>query len=321
MKYVFLDDPYDIGHVLMRDLENHKDCFVMYRDWLSKNRFLNRLLGQRVYKWLKKLSLSRLWYRMVFRRCCGPDTRVITMSIYWYDTEMVDYLKTMYPKAKLVFLLRDTVLSKTKEEEGFSIDWLKKKFDLILSYDKIHDVPVYGLTYAPVFMSKIDEIANEPTQCKYDIALIASAKDRLKTIHGLYHHLTKNGVKSFFYVSHSEKPDQLLDSHIIYGEHNMKRMAFLKKEMESNCILEVLKGDAYSNTLRFWEAIMYNRKLYTNWKGVVDSPYYDPRYIRVFNEYEDLDISFIKERIKVEYNYGGELSPIKMLDILKKEWG
>ena len=320
MKYVFLDDNYDTGHILMRDLESDRDCLVMYRNRLRRNRFLNRLLGTRIQNWLRKLSLSWLWYRMVFRLGCGSDTKVITMTIYWYDMEMVDFLKKTYPKAKLVFLLRDTVQSKTEEVEGFSIDWLKKKFDLILSYDHLHDVPVYGLTYAPVFMSKIDEIVREQTTCIYDIVLMAVAKDRIQKIHELYHHMMEKGVKPFFFVSHANPSDQLEGSGIIYAEFNMKRLDFLKKEMESNCILEVLKGDAHSNTLRFWEAVMYNKKLYTNWKGVIDSPYYDPKYIKVFDKPEEIDISFIKERIKVDYNYGGELSPIKLLEIYNKKW-
>lgn len=320
MKYVFLDDKYDTGHILMRDLEDDKECRVIYRDRLRKNRFLNRLLGPRTQHALRKMSLGWLWYRLVLCRACGSDTRVITMTIYWYDTEMVDFLKKAYPKAKLVFLLRDTVQSKIEEIEGFSIEWLKQKFDLILSYDQIHDVPVYGLTYAPVFMSKIEEIAHEQTACTYDIALMAVAKDRLQTIHKLYHHLVGKGVKAFFFVSHADPSDQLKDSGIVYAAYNMKRLDYLKKEMASNCILEVLKGDAHSNTLRFWEAVMYNKKLYTNWKGVLDSPYYDPRYIKVFDQPEDMDISFIQERIQVDYHYGGELSPLNLLAIFHQNW-
>ena len=320
MKYVFLDDRYDTGHILMRDLENHRDCLVIYRDRLRGNRFLNRLLGPRVQNGLRQVFLSQLWYRWVLRHRCGPDTLVITMTIYWYDMEMVDYLKKTCPKAKLVFLLRDTVQSKIEEVEGFSIDLLKKKFDLILSYDHIHDVPVYGLTYAPVFMSKIDEMVREQTACSHDIILMAVAKDRIQTIHALYHHLKEKGVKAFFFVSHANPSDQLVDSGIVYAAYNMKRLDYLKKEMASNCILEVLKGDAHSNTLRFWEAVMYNKKLYTNWKGVLDSPYYDPRYIKVFDKPEEMDIAFIKERIEVDYHYGGELSPVKLLDIFNQKW-
>lgn len=44
MKYVFLDDNYGIAKILMRDLELHPDCFVIYKDRIHDNRFLSYLL-------------------------------------------------------------------------------------------------------------------------------------------------------------------------------------------------------------------------------------------------------------------------------------
>lgn len=76
---------------------------------------------------------------------------------------------------------------------------------------------------------------------------------------------------------------------------------------------------ASSNTLRFWEAVIYNKKLYTNWAGAVNSPYYDSRFMRVFNNPDEIDYDFIKERIWVNYNYQGELSPVKYLEILTRK--
>jgi hypothetical protein len=178
-------------------------------------------------------------------------------------------------------------------------------------------VPEYGLTYAPVFMSKIEEFSS-PLQSKYDIVWIADAKDRMKIINSLYQRFTANGLKTFFYIFRAKKSDKLPDSNIIYANHYIGRMDMLRKQLESNCILEVLKGDANSNTLRFWEAVIYNKKLCTNWAGVVDSPYYDSRYIQVFDNPEDLDLDFIRERIDVNYNYQGELSPVKLLDVFNQ---
>ena len=44
MKYVFLDDNYGIAKILMRDLELHPDCFVIYKDRIHDNRFLSYIL-------------------------------------------------------------------------------------------------------------------------------------------------------------------------------------------------------------------------------------------------------------------------------------
>lgn len=320
MKYVFLDDNYGIAQILMRDLELHPDCVVIYKDRIRDNRFLSYillvLLSARIRKWIN-IPFKRLWFEMLFRIHIDNDTKVIAMTAGWYHSEFINYVKSTYPHAKLVLLLRDTVRSKTAFNKEFKIEEAKQKFNLILSYDKVHDVPVYGLTYAPVFMSKIEAFSS-PLHCKYDISFIAEAKDRMDIVNCLYKRFTANGLNSFFYIFHTKRSDKLPGSNIIYANRYLGRTEMLQKELESNCILEVLKGDAHSNTLRFWEAVMYNKKLYTNWAGAVDSPYYDPRYMRVFSNPEDIDLDFIKERIEVDYNYQGELSPVRYLELFEQ---
>lgn len=321
MRYVFLDDNYDIGHFLMNDLENQKDCHVIYKDRVHHNIIINAFccshIIRRINRWLK-LPFKKLSYKIILHRYCDTNTKVIAMTSGWYCKKLVDYIKKTYPHAKLVLLLRDTVQSNTERNKEFQIEKVKKQFDRVISYDNIYDVPVYGLTFAPVYMSKSNEIDINTLTCKYDITFIGEAKDRLNIIHRVYQNCTDQGLKSFFYIFRAKKDDQLSDSSVIYKKKYIKRQEFLQKELEANCILEILKGDAYSNTLRFWEAIIYNRKFYTNWKGVVNSPYYDPRYVKVFENPDNLDYNFIKERIEVDYNYQGELSPLRYLDLFEQ---
>lgn len=139
-------------------------------------------------------------------------------------------------------------------------------------------------------------------------------------VNRLYQWFTANGLQCFFFIFRAKDSDKLPESDIIYANHYIDRMEMLQKELESNCILEVLKGDAHSNTLRFWEAVIYNKKLYTNWTGVVDSPYYDPRFMKVFNNPDEIDCNFIKERIEVDFKYQGESSPVKLLDIFNQRF-
>lgn len=320
MKYVFLDDNYGIAHILMRDLEHHPDCYVVYKDRIHNSHILSFLCQLLLCTRIKNrfsIPFKQFWFRILFKIHHKDNIKVVAMTAGWYHNDWIQYLKTTYPKAKLVLLLRDTVQSKTAFNKEFKIEEAKQKFDLILSYDKVHDVPVYGLTYAPVFMSKIEEFSS-PLHCKYDISFIAEAKDRMSIVNKLYHQIMANGLNCFFYIFRAKDADKLPDSNIIYANRYIGRTEMLRKELESNCMLEVLKGDAHSNTLRFWEAVMYNKKLYTNWAGALDSPYYDPRYMRVFNNPEDIDLDFIKERIEVDYKYQGELSPLRFLEIFEK---
>lgn len=240
MKYVFLDDNYDLGHVLMRDLELHPDCCLIYKDRIHNNRFLSFillvLLANRIKKRIK-IPFKRLWFRLLFRIHFDKDVKVIAMTVGWYHNDWIDYLKASYPNAKLVLLLRDTVQSKTEFNIEFKIEEAKQKFDLILSYDNVHDVPVYELTYAPVYMSVMEELRSVSYDCKYDIAWIADAKDRMKTVNRLYQRFKANGLQCFFYIFRAKKSDKLPDRNIIYANHYIGRIEMLQKEMESNCVL------------------------------------------------------------------------------------
>ena len=321
MKHVFLDDDYAQGHFIMLDIEKRDDCDIMYSDRIHNNRFLNRLYCHFLYGKPRNRYVNperKLLWRMIFYNKISSDTQTVAITTFWYNKRFLQILKELYPHVKLVLILRDTVLSNIKRNDQFNIEEAKRIFDMILSYDDVYDVPTYGLKYAPVFVSKIDELLNHSLKCKYDIAFIAKAKDRLEVVHDLYKIFNANKIKCFFYITQTKESERLVDSGIIYLDKHLNRYDMLQKELESNCILEVLKGDAYSNTLRFWEAIMYNKKLYTNWKGVYNSPYYDPRFIRVFNDVDTIDCDFIKERIDVNYHYNGELSPVKMLDLFKQ---
>ncbi len=320
-QYVFLDYAYDFGHSLMGDLENHPNCKVIYADRLLQGRiskFVHRVLYSKKLNRIFKIPFKLLWLKLLYSQHFNKHTKVIAMSINWYNIEWIDFLKSAYPNAKLVLLLRDTVKRNNVCVKDFNIDKAKQMFDLILSYDKVHDVPVYGLTYAPVYVSVMEDLKSCRHECKYDIVWLAEAKDRMDLVNRLYQEFTAHDLKTFFYICDAEESDKLPGSNIIYGEHYIGRHDSLEKQIDSNCMLEVLKGDAHSCTLRFWEAVIYNKKLYTNWKGVVESPYYDPRFIKVFTNPADIDYDFIKERIEVNYNYQGELSPLKYLEIFEK---
>jgi hypothetical protein len=262
------------------------------------------------------MPLRETAYKLIFRQYCDANTQIIAMTTGWYCQELMDFLQKNYPHIKRVLLIRDTVQNNTERSREFEIEKVKEQFDLVVSYDHVHDVPTYGLTYAPVYISKTREIDLNTINCKYDIAFIGASKDRLDMIHRIYQNCIAQGLKAYFYIFRVKKANRLPG--VEYGWLYLRRLLFLQRELEANCILEILKGDAHANTTRFWEAVIYNRKFYTNWKGIVDSPYYHPEYIKVFEDPDDLDYDFIKERIEVDYHYQGELSPLKYLELFDK---
>lgn len=88
----------------------------------------------------------------------------------------------------------------------------------------------------------------------------------------------------------------------------------LGRAIDSNCILELVQEGQEGFTLRFYEAICYNKKLLTNNKSVLNSNYYDERYIQYFNNIECIDWQWVKEKVDVDFGYAGEYSPIRLLN-------
>ena len=109
---------------------------------------------------------------------------------------------------------------------------------------------------------------------------------------------------------HLFKAEQYLlpeDADIHYGllpyEENIAKI------LESNCILEIVREGFIGFTQRYYEAIVYNRKLLTNNAEIKELPYYDERYMQYFEKPEDIDWDWVKDPEEVDYCYQGDFSP------------
>ncbi len=79
--------------------------------------------------------------------------------------------------------------------------------------------------------------------------------------------------------------------------------------MGSNCILEVLQDGQTGSTLRYLEAVCYNKKLLTTNPRIKNYPFYDERYMKVFSSESDIDYDWVKKRETINYGYKDEFSP------------
>ena len=317
VKYIFLDDNYQTGHFLMKDIEPLEEVRVIYKDRMLKNPILNIFcriyLSQKIKRYIK-LPFKSFFYNMIIKNLSRNEKICFVLITAWYDIDLLLFLKRKYKNCFLALILRDTVQSNEKRGICFSIESAKKQFNFILSYDS-YDVEKFGLKFAPVFISMIDkeEVIEYP---KVDLSFVAMAKDRLSLIQSIGEKVNACGGNISFYLMGVDQEKQKPITGVHYIEKPLSRIECLSKELAANCILEVLKGDAHANTLRYWEAILYNKKFITNWEGIKSSPYYNEKYMRYYQTATDIDMSFITEIVNVDYMYKNELSPIHLLEIL-----
>ena len=80
--------------------------------------------------------------------------------------------------------------------------------------------------------------------------------------------------------------------------------------------MEILQKGQTGPTLRYFEAVCYNKKLLTNNPHIVNFPFYKPEWMKIYQKPEDIDINWLKEKEQIDYGYNGEFSPTKLIDFL-----
>lgn len=88
--------------------------------------------------------------------------------------------------------------------------------------------------------------------------------------------------------------------------------------LNSNVVIEILQVGQTGPSLRYYEAVCYNKKLLTNNPEIKNLPYYDSRYMKVFKSVEDIDVEWVKKSENIDYHYADEFSPIHLLDVVLK---
>lgn len=182
-------------------------------------------------------------------------------------------------------------------------------FDYTFSFDeedcrKYHMEKFYTCFSVPAYVTD--------DEAKHSAAFFAgSCQDRLELLMGVLRKISGAIDNCTFFVT--EIPDNSQESipNVTYNQ----RISFMEENQmayNTDCILEVTKENQKGITLRTCEAILYNKKLLTNNPEIKKMPFYDPRFISVFTNAEDID--FLKRPLDVQYRYRGEFSPVRILD-------
>lgn len=108
------------------------------------------------------------------------------------------------------------------------------------------------------------------------------------------------------------------DKHFKVYEESIAYKNVLKKVANSNCIIEFLQKDQNSQSLRFYEAVVLNKKLLTNNKNITKLPFYNEKYMKIFDKSYQIDFDWIKKRETIDYNYKNEFSPIWIINKIEK---
>lgn len=195
-------------------------------------------------------------------------------------------------------------------------DYLRDKglFDLIYSVDN-RDCEKYGLIKYNTIYS-INQSLQEIIPTK-DLYFCGTSKDRSSILKECADNARKFGVSCSIDIAGGiNSRDGLVDFpgiNILEQGKYMNYHTVLKNELQSKCILEVCQKGQVALTLRPYEAVVYNRKILSNNKAILNFAFYDDRYMHYFEKTGDIDWEWVKSDCVVDYGYNGEFSPSALL--------
>lgn len=194
------------------------------------------------------------------------------------------------------------------------------KFDRVYSFQK-SDCEKYGFAYTNQIYSKADMTEFESGEKESDIYYIGAEKGRMKDIYAMYDFLSRKGFKCEFTVVVKKKDLETYRQNYQGIDFTTERIPYseiLKKINKTKCILELCQKGQDGLTMRFYEALFYNKYLITNNVSAKEHPYFDDRYMQVIKSVHDIEVSKIKPEEIVDYQYNNELSPVFFMEALVK---
>lgn len=312
--YYKINSP-NLSYYMYKDLKNIENVTLCSRGIDSKNKILHYLCNM-----IKKcLNNEKDYHSILYKtftsfeeirnvKLSDNKTNVLIINdqgLHKYYVDLLLDIKKENPN--VIFVVQ--WLNAVSTVSSCFYEQMKRLNPSVILTDDPGDAKKYGWYFWMDCLSRIDDIE---TGNKSEVFFAGVAKDREDKILDVYSKLTKNGIKcDFTIVGKKNNNPNISDKYLEYTE-------VIGRDKGANCLLEIMQNGQLGYTCRAQEAIVLNKKLLTNNKWIVNSKYYNPNFIKVFDEIGDDEIAFIKRNMPVDFQYDGEFSPLNLIGYLEK---
>ena len=297
----------------------------------------NNILVQGSFFWkLKKLHFSnrinryiKLPFKSIWnKKLCiqaknlnKNDTNyIIFQGSIKFSPQYIKYLKKNF-NVVIILYLYDTIvemgIGKTRKDFFRYCNYYY--IDMVFSFD-YGDCKKLDINYFDLYSSeklKKSSLQQLPIIGVFYIGTCRS-KERLELIHKFYEKFHREIPCEFYLVGVNES--EIKYPNQIHYNEPLNYSEVLKKIEKYSCLLEINNTDQEGYTVRFKEAICYNKKLITNNSNVKKSSYYNEQNIFVFDNIDDINPEWILNECKAEYYYNGEFSPLELVKRIKTKY-
>lgn len=320
-KRIIIVDTHNVPWTMLKNVDYCYPVQIVQNERFTKTKIVTLIkkihLSSKVNRVIK-LPFKSIWSVALKKIKWESDVHYIVIfsdiTIFPISVRLLSKLKRKY-NISYVMYFNDGLESKSAYNAKKYLQ--KVKFDKILSFD-FKDVENnknngFELYFPPYKVMTFDY---EAKSCLYDIVWFGTPDERYDLLMNVHEYLIQNGVKVMFEMRMAKSPykDEEDIKTIKYFKEKRPYSDIVKLDLSSNCILEIPLSVQTGSTYRYYEAICYNKKLLTTNKYVVNMPFYNPRYIKVFEKPEDIDVNWLITRENVDYGYDGRFSPERFLN-------
>lgn len=258
-----------------------------------------------------KLPFKAFWYRdikkFIKENTSNDDELCILVydhNVFGGENTFLRYLKKHFKNIKLAYIFTN-IVNYTAAKEKRYLAKLNDWYDIVFAFDK-KDAEKYNFEYSPLIYDVDNSYNKSDTESKNNLVFyVGQAKDRLELLLKSYEKLKELGVMCDFHIANVFDDEKKYDNEIVYNKFITYNEA-VNRIKESTCLIDVIQGESTGLTIKTCEAVCYDKKLITTNKHVKEYPFYDPRYIRVMESIDDIDLNFFNENRDVHYSDEGK---------------
>lgn len=297
----------------------------MLKDFVGKrifNKIENKLYSYRInlrcklpgkFIWRNKYSIEKC----VFDR---SKNNIIIFSDIMRILSDVKYWEAKKKKENLTYcliLLNSCChdLNKSKLENKRILEFLP--VDYIYTFDS-KDAFDYQLNYFESMLSRIE--FNKPLKKQYDFYFVGQKKNRLNDIYDLYKKIKNSGYTCLFRITGVTDQEKIDSSDIIFNE-KISYKEVVEELNCSKCIVDIKVPEQSGLSLRYFEAVLYNKLLLTNNISIKKTKYYNSNYMFCFNSIDQVALTDEFVQNTPNYEYCNDYSPLKFLNELSNRIG
>lgn len=243
-----------------------------------------------------KLPLKSIWNKHLFTNPFNDEKPIcfVFFSAGRFTSHInygfIDYLKSKYPKSRYVVFYQDLI---SENNRDISLEKFKAEMDMVISFD-YEDCKRYGLVYHPLVYSDISICDGEEVQMS-DVYFCGATKNRMKKILDVYDELSSEGYKCDFILITDDKKEisEIKKRKGIKHCNAFSYIENLRHVKMTKYLLEIMQKGGTGYTIRFCEAICFNKRIVSNNEYLKNADFYNPDDIKIID-----DLGSVKDAIQ-----------------------